>query len=88
MTEVEKEELGKRSAVRKFLKEQKMSAFDLNKITKEFCACGTCRFYTQHYTKDGNPVDWGHCYKGNIQHSKKPSTSACGFWEDYEEEPE
>ena len=82
MTEVEKKEYEKRYAVRDFLHESGMSAFDLALIAKEFCACGTCRFFTQHYTKDGQPLDWGHCYKGNIQHSKKPSTSACGFWED------
>ena len=64
-----------------FLKHSKMSAFDLAKITKELCACGTCKFFVQHYTKNGDALDWGHCCKGNIQHSKKISTASCGFWD-------
>lgn len=68
-----------------FLKEKHMDAYDLVRIAKMLCCCGTCKFFTQHYTKDGTALDWGHCDKGNIQHSKKVSTTSCGSC-DYEEE--
>lgn len=64
-----------------FMKANNMKASDLAKISKELCSCGTCRFFVQHYTKDGEGLDWGHCDKGNIQHSKKVSTACCGFWD-------
>lgn len=88
MTKFEQQEINKRVAVCRFLKQQKMSAWDLAKITKQLCACGTCYYFVQHYTKDGEALDWGHCTKGNIQHSKKISTSSCGFWTDCEDEDE
>ena len=69
------------SEVNGFLKEKGMQAFDLAKIAKMLCCCGTCRFFVQHYTKDGNELDWGHCCKGNIQHSKRVSTASCGSWD-------
>lgn len=68
--------------VRTFLKENEISATDLARISKDLCKCGTCRFFAQHYSKDGQALDWGHCFKGNIQHSKKISTACCGFWEE------
>lgn len=71
------------SEVNSFLKEKKMQAFDLMRIAKMLCCCGTCKYFVQHYTKDGNPLDWGHCCKGNVQHSKRISTASCGSW-DYE----
>ena len=69
-------------SVVQFLHDKKMSAWELAKITKELCCCGSCRFFAQHYTRDGDALDWGHCNKGNIQHSKKISTASCGSWED------
>lgn len=85
MTEAEKQEINKRAKVKMFLKENKMDAFDLAKIAKQLCVCGTCYFFCQHYTKDGECIDWGHCFRGNIQHSKKVSTSSCGYWRDKDE---
>ena len=70
--------------VRRFLNEKKMQAFDLVKIAKRLCCCGTCKYFEQHYTKNGTELDWGHCTNGNIQHSKKISTASCGSW-DFEE---
>ena len=67
--------------VKAFLKSHNMQACDLERIAKRICCCGTCRFFEQHYTKDGTAIDWGHCTKGNIQHSKKISTASCGFWD-------
>ena len=67
-----------------FLQEKNMVAYDLVRIAKKLCCCGTCKWFEQHYTKHGDALDWGHCFKGNIQHSKKISTQSCGFW-DYEE---
>ena len=86
MTKQEELTYKKRSQVREFLKENNMSAWDLAKITKELCCCGSCYFFVQHYTKEGEALDWGHCAKGNIQHSKKISTASCGFWEDCDNE--
>lgn len=71
--------------VRSFLREHKMQAFDLARIAKSLCCCGTCRFFVQHYTREGTALDWGHCDKGNIQHSKKISTACCGEWNCVEE---
>lgn len=68
-----------------FLKEKHMCAYDLVRIAKTLCCCGTCKYFVQLYTKDFTALDWGHCDKGNIQHSKKVSTTSCGSW-DYEEE--
>ena len=81
MTEWEELRYRQISDVLDFLDKHNMSAFDLAKISKELCACGTCRYFVQHYSKDGQALDWGHCCKGNIQHSKKVSTSSCGSWE-------
>ena len=86
MTKWEKLTIENRKAVIDFLEEHHISACELAKISKELCACGTCYFFVQHYDKDGNGLDWGHCDKGNIQHSKKQSTAACGFWCDGLEE--
>lgn len=66
--------------IRRFLDEKHMQAYDLVRIAKQMCCCGTCKHFEQHYTKDGTALDWGHCNKGNIQHSKKISTSSCGSW--------
>ena len=76
----------KRRIVSEFLKSNSISAYDLQKITRDLCCCGSCKFYVQHYTRDGIAVDFGHCTKGNIIHSKKPSTASCGSWEDCEGE--
>lgn len=87
MSKWEQMELDNMQAVRQFLSEHNINACDLARYAKKLCACGTCHFFTQHYAKSGEALDWGHCWKGNIQHSKKVSTSACGFWE-YGEEQE
>ena len=86
MTDIEKREIEKRHEVVQFLKDHKMHASDLATIVKRLCCCGTCYFFVQHYTKDGEGLDWGHCRKGNVQHSKKVSTASCGFWEDCPDE--
>lgn len=67
--------------VKQFLREKNMQAFDLARISKMLCRCGTCKYFEQHYAKDGTALDWGHCFKGNIQHSKKISTASCGSWD-------
>ena len=72
--------------VQGFLIDKHMQAYDLVRIAKAMCCCGTCRYFEQHYTKDGTALDWGHCNKGNIQHSKKISTASCGSWCFYREE--
>ena len=75
--------------VNKFLKSKHMQAFDLVRIAKRMCCCGTCKYFEQHYNKSGEALDWGHCFKGNVQHSKKISTASCGYWEyDGDEEDE
>ena len=70
----------------KFVKEKNIAIYDLARISKDLCACGQCKFFVQHYTADGEPVDWGHCSRGNIQHSKRVSNTSCGFWEFHKNE--
>ena len=65
----------------KFIDEQNIGIYDLARVSKDLCACGQCRFFIQHYTREGEPVDWGHCSKGNIQHSKRVSNASCGYWD-------
>ena len=82
MTKWEIKEYENRCAVVQFLKDKNISASDLVRYAKALCCCGSCHFFEQHYTKEGEALDWGHCFRGNIQHSKKISTACCGFWED------
>lgn len=81
------------SKVRKFTAESGIPPWELQRIAKKMCCCGTCKFFVQHYAKEDNsgpfsdlinyvPLDWGHCDKGNVQHSKKQSTQSCGGWTD------
>ena len=69
-----------RNAIIKFINDSGINAYDLVRIGKDLCCCRTCKFFVQHYAKDGTPVDFGHCNKGNIIKSKKPNTQSCGFW--------
>ena len=62
-----------------------MTAFDLVRIAKEMCCCRTCKFFVQHYVKDGTPVDFGHCVQGNTIKNRKPNTNSCGHWEGEDE---
>jgi len=70
-----------RREVVKFLKESEITPYDLARISKDLCRCGTCKFFVQHYDQDGKPLDFGHCRKNNRISSKKPYESSCGFWE-------
>lgn len=70
----------KRKVIIDFLNGSKISAYDLVRIGKDLCCCRTCKFFIQHYTKDGNPIDFGHCVKNNIPKSKTPNMQSCGFW--------
>ena len=69
-----------RNAIIKFINDSGINAYDLVRIGKELCCCRTCKFFVQHYAKDGAPVDFGHCVKDNIVKSKRPNTQSCGFW--------
>lgn len=69
-----------REAILKFINCSGISAYDIFRISKDLCCCRTCRFFVQHYAKDGTPVDFGHCIKGNVIKSKKPNMPSCGFW--------
>lgn len=64
-----------------FLKESKMNVYDLARISRDLCSCGKCRFFTQHYTKDGQPVDFGHCSRNSIPKGKRLNDSSCGYWQ-------
>lgn len=70
-----------RQLILKFIKENKISVCNLARISKQLCSCGQCKFFEQHYTKSGEPVDWGHCTRTNIYHSKRVSNASCGYWE-------
>ena len=70
-----------RKLILNFLKENKMLAADLMRVGKDLCVCGTCKYYVDHYTKDGTALDFGHCRKNNIPKSKRPNLQSCGFWD-------
>lgn len=53
----------------------------LVRIRKALCRCGTCKFFVQHYGKEGNLLDFGHCRKNNHISPKKPYECSCSFWE-------
>lgn len=63
-----------------FTKESHISIYDVVRVGKDLCSCRACKFFTQHYDKDGKSVDFGHCRKNNIPKPKRPHDSACGFW--------
>lgn len=47
--------------------------------------CENCRYYSQHYSKQGtryNKVYCGHCLHKNIKNYKKLSLKPCEYWED------
>ena len=69
-----------RRKIIQFLNESGITPFDLMRVGKGLCCCRTCKFFVQHYSKDGIPVDFGHCVKGNTPKSKKPNMQNCGFW--------
>lgn len=69
-----------RKTVVEFLNESKISAYDLARISKDLCTCGTCAFFVQHYTEIGELVDFGHCKKNNQPKSRKPNNESCAFW--------
>ena len=64
-----------------FLNKSGISAYDLCRVGRDLCCCRTCRFFVQHYSKDGSPIDFGHCTKNTTIKAKKPSTQSCGFWD-------
>lgn len=64
----------------KFIQENNISSYDLVRVSRDLCCCKTCRFFVQHYVKDGYAVDFGHCTKNNIPIEKKPNMQSCGFW--------
>lgn len=69
-----------RRKIVEFINESGISSYDICKIGRDLCCCRTCKFYVQHYAKDGNPVDFGHCNKSNVIKSVKPSKQSCGYW--------
>lgn len=72
--------------IRKFLKESNISPYDLRRISKDLCCCGKCRFYVEHYLKDGRLTDFGHCCKNKIPKGCKAGDVSCGYWDDGEEQ--
>ena len=69
-----------RKEIVKFLNESGISAFDLCRVSRDLCCCRTCKFFVQHYSKDGDPVDFGHCFKNKSIKSVRPHDKSCGFW--------
>lgn len=63
-----------------FLKENRISAYDLVNVAKDLCCCRKCKHFIQHFDKEGKSVDFGHCIKNNIPKPKRPHDNACGFW--------
>ena len=69
-----------RREIVKFLSENRIKPYDLIRVGKDLCRCGTCKFFVQHYAKDGNALYFGHCRKNKIPKSVKPYDNSCGFW--------
>lgn len=69
-----------RRRIVRFINESGISSYDICRITKDLCCFRTCCFYVQHYAKDGEAVDFGHCAKNNKIKSVKPNMQSCGFW--------
>ena len=69
-----------RMKILEFINESGISAYDLCRIGKDLCCCRTCKFFIQHYAKNGKEVDFGHCVKNNIIKGKRPHGTSCGFW--------
>jgi hypothetical protein len=64
-----------------YIREKEMS----NKIDNEK-TCKNCRYYSQHYSKQGiryGIVHCGHCLNGNHNNRiKKSLFEACEYWND------
>lgn len=69
-----------RRKIIEFINESGISSYDICRISRDLCCCRTCKFFVQHYSKDGNAVDFGHCVRSNVIKSKKPNTQSCGYW--------
>lgn len=69
-----------RNKVVRFIKDSGISAYDVARISKDSCCCRTCKYFVQHYAKDGGAVDFGHCKKNNIPRPRKPNMESCGMW--------
>ena len=69
-----------RQEIINFLNANRVSAYDLVRVGKDLCNCRTCKFFVQHYDKDGSSVDFGHCRKNNIPKPRRPHYNSCGFW--------
>lgn len=69
-----------RRKIVEFVNTSGISSYDICRISRDLCCCRTFCFYVQHYAKDGEPVDFGHCRKNNRIKSVKPCMQSCGFW--------
>ena len=69
-----------RKKINSFIEESGISAYDVCRIARDLCCCRTCVFYVQHYAKEGEPVDFGHCRKNNRPKSVNPNMQSCGYW--------
>ena len=69
-----------RRKIVQFINESGISSYDLCRIGRDLCCCRTCQFFVQHYGKDGEVVDFGHCVKNNRIKGVRPHESSCGFW--------
>ena len=70
-----------KTEILEFLKTSGMSSFDLVRVAKDLCTCAQCKYFIQHYDKDGKEVCCGHCIHGNTVRSRKPYQQSCGSWE-------
>lgn len=70
-----------RAKIVEFINSSGISAYDVVRIAKDLCCCRTCKFYVQHFSKDGTPIDFGHCERSNLPKAKRPNTQSCGYWQ-------
>lgn len=70
----------KRIEILTFAKEHQIQIYDVARIAKDLSTCEKCRFYCQHYDRNGEYVPYGHCNRLKNR-ARKPHESSCSFWE-------
>ncbi len=51
----------------------------LLRMTDDRLWCANCRFFYQHYLKDGRPLEWGHCVYPKVK--ARRTCDHCGHFQ-------
>ena len=66
-------------AIRQFAKDNNIHMYDVARLSADMSTCDKCKFYCQHYDRDGTYVPFGHCNRLNNK-ATKPHNRSCGNW--------